>query len=95
MELASPYPEEPVTQIEAGVPVEPLSLQAENADLELDLQSYERPLAVFPNMSLIGAIHVDLWTIVLPEKLPTKNSSKRLSQPMSHTEISTHKKLSL
>ena len=48
MELASPYPEEPVTQIDADVPVEPLSLQADNAGLELDLHSYERPLAVSP-----------------------------------------------
>ena len=29
MELASPSSEEPVTQIEAGVPVEPLALQAD------------------------------------------------------------------
>ena len=28
MELASPLPEEPVTQIEADVPLKPLSLQA-------------------------------------------------------------------
>ena len=45
MKLASPYPEEPVTQIDADVPFEHISLQAENVDLELDLHSYERPLA--------------------------------------------------
>ena len=27
MELASPYPDKPVTQIEAGVPIEPIALQ--------------------------------------------------------------------
>ena len=48
MELASPHPDEPVTQIEADVPIEPLALQAEAADLELALHSYERPLAVSP-----------------------------------------------
>ena len=35
MELASPSPDEAVTQIEADVPIEPLALQAEAADLEL------------------------------------------------------------
>ena len=48
MELASPHPDEPVTQIEADVPIEPIALQAETADLELALHSYERPLAVSP-----------------------------------------------
>ena len=48
MELASPYPDEPVTQIDADVPIAPIALQAENVDLELDLHSYERPLAVSP-----------------------------------------------
>ena len=52
MELASPFPEEPVTQIKADVSLEPLSLQAENADLELDLCSYERPRAVSPFRTL-------------------------------------------
>ena len=37
------YPDAPVTQIEADVPIEPLALQAEAADLELALHSYERP----------------------------------------------------
>ena len=32
MQLASPFPEEPVTQVDADVPLEPLSLQAETAD---------------------------------------------------------------
>ena len=48
MELASPSPEEPVTQIEADVPVEPLALQADVTNLDLELHSYERPLAVSP-----------------------------------------------
>ena len=41
MELASPSNEEPVTQIEADVPIEPLAL-------ELEMHSHERPLAVSP-----------------------------------------------
>ena len=42
-------PEEPVSQIEADVPIEPLALHADAMDLlELDLHSYERPLAVSP-----------------------------------------------
>ena len=48
MELASPSTEEPVTQIEADVPIEPLALQADTINLDLDLQVYERPLAVTP-----------------------------------------------
>ena len=52
MELASPFPEEPVTQIDADVPLELLPLQADNADLELDLHSYERPLAASPFATL-------------------------------------------
>ena len=48
MELASPSSEEPVTQIEADVPIEPLALQADATHLDLDLQVYERPLAVTP-----------------------------------------------
>ena len=48
MELASPSTEEPVTQIEADVPIEPLALQADATHLDLDLQVYERPLAVTP-----------------------------------------------
>ena len=47
-ELASPSPEEPVTQIEADVLIQPLTLQADSADLDLDLHVYERPLAVTP-----------------------------------------------
>ena len=42
MELASPSPEEPVTQIEADVPIEPVT------HLDLELKAYERPLAVTP-----------------------------------------------
>ena len=48
VELASPSGEEPVTQIEADVPIEPLALHANAQDLELELHSYERPLAVSP-----------------------------------------------
>ena len=48
MELASPSPEEPATQIEADVPVEPLALQADATNLDLELHAYERPLAVTP-----------------------------------------------
>ena len=48
MELASPSSEEPVTQIAADVPIEPLALQADATHLDLDLHVYERPLAVTP-----------------------------------------------
>ena len=48
MELASPSTEEPATQIEADVPIEPLALQADAMNIDLDLQVYERPLAVTP-----------------------------------------------
>ena len=34
MELASPSPEEPVTQIEADVPIEPLALHADATNLD-------------------------------------------------------------
>ena len=48
MELASPSSEEPVTQIEADVPIEPIPLQADATHLDLDLHVYKRPLAVTP-----------------------------------------------
>ena len=48
MELVSRSTEEPVAQIEADVPIEPLALQADAMDLELELHSYEPPLAVSP-----------------------------------------------
>ena len=38
MELASPFPEEPVSQIDAD----------DAADLDPDIHSYERPLAASP-----------------------------------------------
>ena len=48
MELASPSTAEPVTQIEADIPIEPLALHADAQDFALELHSYERPLAVSP-----------------------------------------------
>ena len=42
--MTSPSPEEPATQIEADVPVEPLALQADATNLDLELHAYERPL---------------------------------------------------
>ena len=48
MELATPSSEEPVTQIAADVPIEPLPLHAEATNLELEVQTYERPLAISP-----------------------------------------------
>ena len=48
MELATPSTEEPVTQIAGDVPVEPLPLHADATQLEMELQAYERPLAVTP-----------------------------------------------
>ena len=48
MELATLSSEEPVTQIAGDVPVEPLPVQADATNLEMDLQAYERPLAVTP-----------------------------------------------
>ena len=44
--LPSPSQDEPVTQTEADVPIEPLALQADATNLDLELQVYERPLAV-------------------------------------------------
>ena len=46
MELASPSSEEPVTQIDADLPIEPPALQADATNLDLDLRVYERPLTV-------------------------------------------------
>ena len=46
MELATPSAEEPVTQIASDVPVKPLLLQADATQMEIELQEYERPLAV-------------------------------------------------
>ena len=58
MELASPHPNEPATQIEADVAIEPISLHAEHADLDLEPHAYERPLVVSP----FGAPeHVPEW----------------------------------
>ena len=48
MELATPSTEEPVTQIAGDVLVEPLPLQADATQMEMELQAYERPLAVTP-----------------------------------------------
>ena len=48
MELATPSAEEPLTQVAGDVPVEPLPVQADATQLEMELQTYERPLAVTP-----------------------------------------------
>ena len=48
MELATPSAEEPITQVAGDVPVEPLPVQADATQLEMELQTYERPLAVTP-----------------------------------------------
>ena len=48
MELATPSAEEPITQIAGYVLVEPLPVHADATQLEMDLQTYERPLAVTP-----------------------------------------------
>ena len=48
MELATPSAEEPITQIAGDVPVEPLPVHADATQLEMELQTYERPLAVTP-----------------------------------------------
>ena len=58
MELATPAAEEPITQIAPDVPVEPLPVHADATQLDLDLHTYERPLAVsllvYRNMYLTG-----------------------------------------
>ena len=46
MELATPSAEEPITQVAGDVPVEPLPVHADATQLEMELQAYERPLAV-------------------------------------------------
>ena len=46
MELATPSTGEPVTQIEADVPIEALALHADATDLQLELHSHAGPLAV-------------------------------------------------
>ena len=48
MELATPSAEEPITQVAGDVPVEPLPVHADATQLEMELQTYERPLAVTP-----------------------------------------------
>ena len=70
MELASLHPDELVTQIEADVPIAPILLQAECVDLELDLHSYERPLAplALQKMSLSGTRHIP-WPYVRDHSL--------------------------
>ena len=59
MELASPFLDKPVSQIEADVPLEPISLQAETADLKLALHFFDHLLFRLLerlNMILIGMI---------------------------------------
>ena len=48
MELASPLPADPISQIDDDVPLEPIWLRAETADLDLGIHSHERPLAASP-----------------------------------------------
>ena len=48
MELATPSDEEPVTQIAHDVPVELLPVHADATNVDLELHTYERPLAVTP-----------------------------------------------
>ena len=56
--ISFPFPDEPVSQIDADVPLEPIPLHADAADFDLDLHSYERPLAAAP----FGAVeHVPDW----------------------------------
>ena len=47
-ELASPFPEEPVSQIEVDVPLEPIPVEGEVAEMAFALHPYERPLAASP-----------------------------------------------
>ena len=72
MELATPSAEEPITQVAGDVPVEPLPVQADATQLEMELQTYERPLAVTP----FGA----------PEHVPDWQDSHAMSAyvPPSH-----------
>ena len=72
MELATPSAEEPITHVAGDVPVEPLPVQADATQLEMELQTYERPLAVTP----FGA----------PEHVPDWQDSHAMSAyvPPSH-----------
>ena len=72
MELATPSAEELITQVAGDVPVEPLPAQADATQLEMELQTYERPLAVTP----FGA----------PEHVPDWQDSHAMSAyvPPSH-----------
>ena len=61
-----------MTQIDADVPIEPLTLQADATNLELDLHVYERPLAVRP----FGAPeHVPDWQDTHAMSALTRSSS--------------------
>ena len=46
--LASPFPDEPVSQIDAGVPLEPIPVQGKVAEVAFALYPHERPLAASP-----------------------------------------------
>ena len=59
MELASPFPEEPVSQSDADVLLEPVPVHGAVDERGLALHSYERPLAasLSQNIFRIGKIH--------------------------------------
>ena len=73
MELASPSSEEPVTQIEADVPIEPLALHCDATAVDLDLQVYERPLAVTP--------------FGLPEDVPNWQDTHVMHSLLNHAHL--------
>ena len=58
MDLAHPAPDEPVSQIDADVPLEPIPVEGEVAEMVFVFHPYERPLAASPlvhkKRSLIG-----------------------------------------
>ena len=94
MELASPTSDDPVTQIEADVPIEPLALQAETPNLDHDMHSYERPLAVSPfgppeavpdwqetHASGRGIISIVRWNL-----RPVMFGAEKTHVPFTHTK---------
>ena len=92
MELASPHPDEPVTQIEADVPIAPISLQAECVDLGLDLHSdwdtHAIALSTRPQSQLGKWIRTDL--AVRTFQGLSKNSPSREQVARRSTRDLTH-----